>query len=215
MDAKQIAQELGVRYVLMGSVRRANDRVRVGAQLIDGCTGGNVWARSYDRAVSDIFAVQDEITQMIVGAIEPELSRAERERARVKTRHSLDAWTIYQHGMFHLYRCTREDLIEARKRFREAVAIDPEFGPAYSAEAEAYYYEVVYGFVGSNRDSRDNAIGPARRAVTLDGEELERTARWDEFTTFGMSIRRPLWRLRPPSNSIPVSRSAITASGRR
>jgi TolB-like protein/Flp pilus assembly protein TadD len=171
MDAKQIARDLGVRYVLVGSVRRAGDRVRVSTQLIDGSSGNNIWARSYDRAVSDIFAVQDDITQTIVGAIEPELSRAERERARVKARENLDAWSIYQRGMFHLYRCTREDLTEARELFRQAIAIDPELGPAYSAEAEAYYYEVVYGFAASNQENREQAIGPARRAVTLDAED--------------------------------------------
>ncbi len=171
LDAKQIARELGVRYVLMGSVRRAGDRIRVSVQLIEGSTGNNVWARSYDQAVSDIFAVQDEITQTIVGAILPELGRAERERARVKPRDNLDAWGIYQHGMFHLYRCTREDLIEARKLFAQATAMDPELGPAYSGEAEAYYYEVVYGFAGSNDENREKAIGPAHRAVTLDAED--------------------------------------------
>jgi TolB-like protein/Flp pilus assembly protein TadD len=170
-DAKQIARELGVRYVLMGSVRRCGDRVRVSAQLIEGSSGNNVWARSYDRTVSDIFAVQDQITQTIVGAIEPELGRAERDRARVKTRENLDAWGIYQHGMFHLYRCTRDDLVEARRRFQEAVAIDAELGPAYSGEAETYYYEAIYGFAASNDVNREKAIGPARRAVTLDAED--------------------------------------------
>jgi TolB-like protein len=86
LDAKQVARELGVRYVLVGSVRRASERVRVSAQLVDGSNGNNVWARTYDRATADIFTVQDEITQTIVGAIEPQLSRAERERARVKAR---------------------------------------------------------------------------------------------------------------------------------
>ncbi len=171
MDAQQIARELGVRYVLAGSVRRAGDRIRISSQLIEVSGGNAVWARSYDRAVSDIFAVQDEITQTIVGAIEPELSRAERERARVKARDSLDAWSVYQRGMFHLYRCTREDLVEARRLFRQATTIDPELGPAYSGEAEAYYYEVVYGFAQSNQDNRDKAIGPARHAVTLDGDD--------------------------------------------
>jgi TolB-like protein/Tfp pilus assembly protein PilF len=171
IDLKQIARELGVRYVLVGSVRRADDRVRVSARLIEGISGNNVWARSYDRALADIFAMQDEITQTLVGAIEPELSRAERERARVKARDSLDAWSIYQRGMFHLYRCTREDLAQARELFQHAIAIDPEFGPAYSGLGEAYYYEVVYGFAESNQENRDRAIGPARRAVTLDVED--------------------------------------------
>jgi tetratricopeptide (TPR) repeat protein len=171
MDAKQIAHELGVRYVLTGSVRRADDRIRVSAQLIEGSGGKTIWARSYDRALSDVFAVQDEMTQTIVAAIEPELGRAERERARVKARDNLDAWSIYQRGMFHLYRCTRDDLSEARRLFRQATAIDPELGPAYSGEAEAYYYEVVYGFAHSNDDNRERAIGPAQRAVSLDSDD--------------------------------------------
>jgi TolB-like protein/Tfp pilus assembly protein PilF len=171
LDAKQIARELGVRYVLVGSVRRAGGQVRISVQLIEGSNGNNVWARSYDRAAADIFAVQDEITQTIVGAIEPQLSRAERERARVKPRDSLDAWSTYQRGMFHLCRCTRDDLIEARKLFGQAVALDPELGPAYSAEAEAYYFEVVYGFAQSNEANREKAVEPARRAVTLDAED--------------------------------------------
>ena len=107
IDPNDIARELGVRYILMGSVRRAGDRIRVTAKLIDGSNGSRVWARSYDRALSDIFSVQDDITQTIVGGIEPELGRAERERARVKHRDSIDAWSTYQRGMIHLYRIRR------------------------------------------------------------------------------------------------------------
>lgn len=171
IDAKRVARELGVRYVLIGSVRRDGDRVRITGQLIEGSTGGNVWARSYDRALSDVFALQDDITQTIVGAIEPELSRAERERAKVKPRDSLDAWSTYQRGMSHLYRYTREDLAEARNLFEQAIAIDPDLGPAYSGVAEALYYEVVYGFAANVEDSRERAIGPAQRAVALDAED--------------------------------------------
>ena len=169
LDIKQISRDLGVRYILRGSVRSAEGRVRVSSQLIEGASGSNVWARSYDRDLSDIFAVQDEITQAIVGAIEPQLGRAERERAKVKV-HDLDAWTIYQRGMFHLYRCTREDLAAARKLFQEAAAVDPDLALAFSGLAEAYYYEVVYGFAQSNEGNREAAIGPAQHAVTLDPE---------------------------------------------
>jgi TolB-like protein/Tfp pilus assembly protein PilF len=169
VDIKQIARELGVRYILRGSVRSAEGRVRVSAQLVDGDSGSNVWARSYDRDLSDIFAVQDEIAQAIVGAIEPQLGRAERERAKVKV-HDLDAWTLYQRGMFHLYRCTREDLAEARRLFQEAAAVDPDLALAFSGLAETYYYEVVYGFAQSNDRNREAAIGPAQHAVTLDPE---------------------------------------------
>jgi TolB-like protein/Tfp pilus assembly protein PilF len=171
IDPSDVARELGVRYILMGSVRRAGERVRVTAKLIDGSNGGSVWARSYDRALSDIFSVQDDITQTIVGGIEPELGRAERERARVKHRDNIDAWSTYQRGMIHLYRYTQDDLAEARKQFATAIAIDPDLGPAYSATAEAYYYEVVYGFASSPDDNRERAIEFARKAVLLDRDD--------------------------------------------
>jgi len=171
IDPSEIAHELGVRYVLTGSVRCADDRVRVSAQLIDGKSRGNVWARSYDRALSDIFSVQDDITQTIVGAIEPELGRAERERARIKQRESIDAWSVYQRGMFHLYRYTQDDLALAQKLFKQAIAIDPDLASAYSAIAEACYYEVVYGFAESPVDNRTQAIEAAQKAVALDRDD--------------------------------------------
>ena len=167
----KVARELGVRYILMGSIRSANDRVRVTAQLIDGISRGNVWARSYDRALSDIFSLQDEITQTIVGAVEPELGRAERERARIKQRDSIDAWSIYQRGMLHLFRYTQNDLAQAREFFANAIAVDPDLAPAYSAIAEAYYYEVVYGFARSPDDNRKKAIDSAQKAVSLDRDD--------------------------------------------
>ena len=170
-EATQAAEELGVRYVLTGSVRRAGERIRVNARLVDASNRSNLWARSFDRALADIFDVQDEITQTIVGALEPELSRAERERARIKHRDSLDAWSIYQRGMFHLYRYTKKDLAKARQLFEQAIGIDPELGPAYAGIAEAYHYEVVYGFADSPDHNREAAIGFAQHAVALDRDD--------------------------------------------
>jgi TolB-like protein/Flp pilus assembly protein TadD len=167
-DVKQVARDLRVRYVLAGSIRHIGNRIRATARLMDGITGGNVWARSYDRALSDIFAVQDDITQTIAGAIEPELSLAERERARIQQPESMDAWTAYQRGMAHLYRYTRDDLAKARQIFAEAIAIDAELGPAYSGLAEAHYYEVVYGFADSADDNQERAMEAAQHAVELD-----------------------------------------------
>jgi len=171
LDAKKVASELGVRYVLLGTLRRADERVRVAAQLVDGNSGENVWARSYDHALSGIFTVQDELTQTIVGALQPELSRAERERARVKPHDNIDAWTIYQRGMFHLYRFTRDDVAQARKLFESALGLDAELGPAYSGIAETYHCEVVYGLTDLPAANRDRALAPARKAVELDRED--------------------------------------------
>ena len=194
---EQIARELGVRYILMGSVRRAGDRIRVTAQLIDANNRSNVWARSYDRAASDIFSVQDEITQTIVGGIEPELSRAERERARVKQRDNLDGWSTYQRGMLHLYRYTQDDLAQARKLFEEAIGIDPDLGPAYSGLAEAYYYEVVYGFVHPGNDRANALLNLPRRLSLLIETMPVRIAPWEEFAISAaiMLLQSPSWRL--------------------
>jgi adenylate cyclase len=98
---KQVAQELGVRYVLEGSVRRGGDRVRVSAQLIDAEAGGHVWADRYDRRLADVFAVQDEITDAVANAIGPAISQAERQRAMRKPPDNLDAWEAYQRGLWH------------------------------------------------------------------------------------------------------------------
>jgi len=124
IDVQAVAKDLGVRYVLEGSVRRAGNRVRITGQLIDGRTGIHLWAERYDRELEDIFAVQDEITQTVVGALLPELSRAEQERARLKPTENMDAWECYQRGIWHTYRRTRDDLAEAQKLFIRAIELD-------------------------------------------------------------------------------------------
>jgi adenylate cyclase len=113
VEVTQVARELGVRYVIEGSVRRAGNRVRITAQLIDATTGRHVWAERYDRLIEDIFELQDEMAQTIVGAVEPELSAAERENAVRKPPESLDAWETYQRGLWHLWSFTKDDNAEA------------------------------------------------------------------------------------------------------
>ena len=167
-DVRTAARELGVRYLLQGSVRRAAQRVRVTAQLVDGETGTQVWASRYDRALVDIFDVQDELTDTIVAAIEPELGRAERVRARSKRPDNVDAWDLYQRGVHHLYLATREDLHEAQRLFARALDLDPNLGPAYTGSAEAYYIGAVYGHSEAPHEDRDRALRAARRAVELE-----------------------------------------------
>jgi TolB-like protein len=167
-EAVEVASDLGVRYVLQGSVRKAGDRVRISAQLIDSFTGTHVWADRYDRELGDIFALQDEMAETIVGAIEPELAKAERQRARSKRPDRLDAWDLYQRGLAKLYQYTSESLTEAQQLFYRARELDPELSPAYSASAEAYYIGVVYGFSESPDDDREQALTAAQRAVELD-----------------------------------------------
>ena len=170
-DVKQVAHELGVRYVLEGSVRKVGERVRISAQLAEGTSGRQLWAKRYDRELSDIFAMQDEITETIIGAVEPELGKVERRRSAGKRPDNLDAWDLYQRGMSHLYEYTKDDLQRARQYFAQAIAMDPQLGPAHSGLAETYYYEGVYGFADSISDNREKALAPALRAVVLDAED--------------------------------------------
>lgn len=170
-DIREIAQQLGVRYVLEGSVRKSGNRIRVTAQLIDGPIGKHVWADRYDRDLKDIFAVQDEITETIVGALEPELGKAERERAKIKRPENLGAWDLYQRGLSYLYSPSKENLAEAQRLFRESIALDPSLGPALSGSAEAYYFALVYGYSDSLEGDRGEALSAAQKAVELDNED--------------------------------------------
>jgi len=171
VDVKRVAGELGVRYVLEGSVRKAGNRVRVTAQLIDAATGNHVWAERYDRDLSDIFALQDEMTQTIVGAIEPELGSAERERARRKPPDSLDAWSCYQRGLWHLYRFTKADNDEAEQLFQRAAELDPGFSGAFMGLATVGYWNVLFGNAESPVETLADAFAAARTAVSLDDKD--------------------------------------------
>lgn len=167
-EVRRIAQELGVRYVVDGSVRRSGDRVRITAQLIDGMTGGQIWATRFDRLLADIFGFQDELIETIIGAIEPELGKAEQRRARSKKPESLDAWDLCQQGMWHLYRRTRDDLAAAHRLFKRALQLDPSLITAVTGSVDAYYYEVVLGHADAPAEARAQALTMARRAIELD-----------------------------------------------
>jgi adenylate cyclase len=171
VDPKQVGEQLGVRYVLDGSVRKGGNRIRIGAQLIDGSTGKQMWAERYDRVPEDIFAVQDEVTQAIVAAIAPELGKAEQQHATSKTSENLNAWEVYQRGMWHLYQRTKDDLAEARRLFEAALSLDPGLSPACSGLVDAYYYEVVLGLADSVAETLAKALQTARRAVELDPDD--------------------------------------------
>ena len=171
-DIRQVANDLGVRYLLEGSVRKAGSRVRISTQLIDGATGNHVWAESYDRELADIFEVQDEITRTVVGAIEPELSRAEQERALHKSSESLRAWDVFQRGLWHLYRRSKEDLKEALRLFRQAIEEAPKLAVAYAGAEEACFFLISSGYYDLQDAARDTLRAEmlqfGRRAVELD-----------------------------------------------
>ena len=170
-DIRDVARKLGVAYVLEGSVRKAGNRVRVTAQLIDGGSGNHVWAQRYDRDLEDIFSVQDEITETLVGAIEPELGKAERERARTRRPDDLRAWDLCQRGLWHTYKRTRQDLADAQHMFRQAIEIDPGLARAYAAAEEAFFFQFVGGYVDTGQAAKADALRFAEKAVQLDGED--------------------------------------------
>ncbi len=171
VDVREVARELGVRYLLEGSVRKVGNRIRLTAQLIEGRTGNHVWAARYDRDLEDIFDLQDELTETVVGAIEPELSKAEQERAKRKKPESLDSWDVYLRGMAALNALTRESLPEAERTFSRVIELDPEFAAAHAGLAEVHYYNLVLGFAENPDAARAVAIDSARRAVEHDRED--------------------------------------------
>ena len=170
-EVKEVSRRLGVRYVVEGSVRRAGNRVRIAAQLIDAVADAHLWAERYDRVLEDIFTVQDEVTEAIVAAIAPELGKAEQQLATSKKLENLNVWEVYQRGMWHLYQRTKDDLAEARRLFEAALSLDPGLSLACSALVDAYYYEVVLGLADSVAENRNKALQVARRAVELDPDD--------------------------------------------
>jgi len=170
-NISHVARDLGVRYVLEGSVRKAGNRVRINAQLIDGASGNHVWAKRYDRELEDIFAVQDELTETIVGALEPELGKAERERAHFKRPENLPAWDLFQQGLWHSYRRTEDDLVAAQTLFERARALDPHLAGAFAGAAEAFFFQLVDGYLEDPKRGLDIALELGRRGVEIDDQD--------------------------------------------
>ena len=143
---KQIADELGVAYVVEGSVRRSGEQVRITAQLNDVTTGSHIWAEHYDRNLTDVFAVQDDITESIVAAIEPQLYAAENFRARRKLPDSMDAWDLVMRALSYYWRVTRQDNVVAQALLEKAIAIDPNYGQALGLLATSQTFSAHMGW---------------------------------------------------------------------
>jgi TolB-like protein/cytochrome c-type biogenesis protein CcmH/NrfG len=157
---RQIADELGVAYVVEGSVRKEGDRVRITAQLNDVATGSHIWAERYDRSLADVFAVQDEIAQSIVAAIEPQLYAAENFRAQRKTPGSMDAWDLVMRALSHFWRVTRQDNTVAQALLEKAIKIDPHYGQALSLLAASHTFGAHMGW-----EDKATAVPIAERAA--------------------------------------------------
>jgi adenylate cyclase len=168
IDTKQIGCELGVRYVLQGSVRRSDKRVRVNAQLIDAEADAHLWAEMFDRDLSDLFELQDEVATAIVGAIEPELLRSERDRIARRPLEREDAYEFYHRGLWHFYRYTKEDSVEAQALFRRALAIDPEYPQPVAQLAITLCNAAYLGWADDDKPNYVEAYELAQRAIKLD-----------------------------------------------
>ena len=168
LDLKKVGAELGARYLVEGSVRRAGDRIRVTAQLIDTPSGDHVWAETYDPNVTDLFALQDEISATIAASLVGDLNRAEAERARQRGTDNLEAWSLYELGLQSLDRLGSKDLAEARGLFERAVALDPQFATALGGLALALLWEVGTGSADAPDQKVDAALAITRKAVAID-----------------------------------------------
>ena len=168
VDVAKVSRELSVRYVLEGSVRRAGNRVRISAQLIDAETGHHLWAERYDRDLADVFAVQDEIARTITGELAPGIIAAEMQQARRKDPSQLDAWDRVMRAHWHIRRFTREDMAEARRLLEEAIELDPANAMALGDLSFAYHFEACFGWDEDVAQTYARAGEAARRAVAID-----------------------------------------------
>ncbi len=168
VKAQQLAEELGARYVLEGSVRKGGNRIRITVQLIDANTGHHLWGEKYDRDLVDIFEVQDEITQRIAATAAPELEKAQHRRVVEKRTKIISAWDYYQRGMSAFHKFDRDANAEARQMFERAIELDQSYAQAYGALTATHNADVWAHWTGSSADSRAKAVAAGQQAVALD-----------------------------------------------
>jgi TolB-like protein/Tfp pilus assembly protein PilF len=171
VDVKQVGRELGVRYVLEGSVRKAGNKVRIAGQLIDAASGAHLWADRFEGSVDDIFDLQDRVTGSVVGAMAPKLEQAEIERAQRKPTENLDAYDYFLRGMAAFHQWTREGSEEALSNFHRAIEIDSKFAAAYGMAARCYPQRKASGWVVDAAREAAEAERLARRAAEQGGND--------------------------------------------
>jgi adenylate cyclase len=172
VDIKEVGRQLGVHYVMEGSVRKSGNRVRITAQLVDAQSGTHVWAERYDRELADVFAVQDEITQNVAGAIQPELISAEVDRARRKPPESMAAWDYAVRGRWHVLRLTKEDNAEAQSLLREGLELYPGHVPILAFLSYSLIAGVIFGWSSDPVGWLTEAKELAQRAASLDENDV-------------------------------------------
>jgi adenylate cyclase len=171
VDIREVGRKLGVRYVLEGSVRKSGRRIRVTAQLIQADTGHHLMAERYDRDLTNLFELQDEIVTTIAGAIEPELLKFERDRVASQPQHNEDAYELYQRGLWHHYKHSRDDNLAAQELNRKALGYDPDYSRAIAALAHAICNAGARGWAADPEQSYAEAFALADRAVALDSRD--------------------------------------------
>jgi adenylate cyclase len=168
VKVQQVSEELGVRYVLEGSIQKSGTRVRINAQLIDAVSGKHLWAEHYDRQLKDIFALQDEIILKILTALQVNLTAGEQARVWAKGTKNLDAYLKLMQVRENVFRMNRESNVRARQLAEETIALDPKYAEAYSWMGATYYLEVFYGLSKSPKDSLAQAVEWERKALAID-----------------------------------------------
>jgi TolB-like protein/Flp pilus assembly protein TadD len=181
VDSKQIARDLGVRYLLEGSVRKAGNRLRISGQLVDASTGTHLWADRFDGALEDVFDLQDKVTASVVGAIGPKLQQAEIERAKRKPTASLDAYDYYLRGLAQLHHSDKESTDQALRLFYRAVEYDSDFASGYGMAAWCYVIKKVNGWTSDYAQDVTEATRLARRATELGRDDAVALC-WGGFT---------------------------------
>ena len=171
VDVKQVARELGVRYILEGSVRKAGQRVRITGQLIEAETGNQLWAERFDRDLADIFSIQDEITQSVVSAIEPEMLLIEGKRAFRKSAGNLDAFDCCMRAMWHFSQLLPEQHGQAIALLRQAIKLDPNFAQAHMALGRTLASRVFYGWSNDIGSDSSESYQAAARAISIDDRD--------------------------------------------
>jgi hypothetical protein len=171
VDIKQVGRELGIRYVLEGSVRKASNRVRITGQLIDATTGAHVWADRFDGALEDIFDLQDRVTASVVGIIEPKLRQAEIERSKRKRPESLDAYDAFLRGLAHFHVFTEASQAQAVEFLKMAISIDPAYAPALALAARCKMRQFAFGWLPWSEPEVQEAVRLARAAVEADRDD--------------------------------------------
>lgn len=167
-DIRRIGVELGARYLVEGSVRRAGNKIRVNAQLVNTESGHQIWSERYDRDVQGIFELQDEIAGKVAAVVDPELVRAESERLAAIRPENMDAWDLCQRGKFSMNEMSHSATLAARQFFEQAAELAPNFVDAWCGIAHTYHREIIAGISGDSRDVKSKMLDAARRAVALD-----------------------------------------------